>query len=565
MAVELYMPKNGMDMTEGTLIRWLKNEGDRVEKDEPIIEIETDKISMEAESPASGTLLKKLYQDGASVPVLTTIGYIGQPGEILPEMISQSSASETAAPASTDADTYQVAVIGGGPAGYVAAIRAAQLGASVILFEKDTLGGTCLNRGCIPTKALLKTAEYLHHIKAAPARGIRLTGTVSVDMPSAVACKDQAVKALTTGVAALLKSNGVVVVNGKAQLESANRIFCEGKTYTAEKIILCGGSKAARIPIPGADSRHVLTSTDILNLQEVPRRLCIIGGGVIGCEFASVFQAFGSRVTIVEKMDRLMTTMDSDISKELERCMKRDGIDCCLGEGVLEIAENADGQLTVTTDHQKIECDKVLLSVGRISDLDCLGSMKNQIKVEKGRITVDETMKTSVGSIYACGDVNGRAMLAHAAFRMGEVAAENCITGKNVRCELDNVPSVLYTLPEAASIGLTEEQAREQYCDDIQIGKFPLSANSRSVASGEKDGFVKVIVDRKFGEILGVHIIGGNASEMIAEPTALMAVEITAQEVVSRLIHAHPSYSEAFAEACGDALNMCIHLPAKKS
>lgn len=567
MAVELYMPKNGMDMTEGTIVRWLKEEGDPVEKGEPVMEIETDKVTMEAESPASGVLLKKLFQNGDVVPVLTTLGYIGSRGESLPELPAperKASGGESPETPSQNAAEYQVAVVGGGPAGYVAAIRAAQLGARVVLFERDRLGGTCLNRGCVPTKTLLKTAEYLRYIKEASDRGIRLNGgIVQVDMPSAVENKDKVVKTLTDGVEALLRTNHVTVVRGEARLRTARRIACGGREYTAERIILCGGSKPVRPPIPGIESRHVLTSTEILELKELPTRLCIIGGGVIGCEFASIFQAFGVQVTIVEKMDRLMETMDADVSRELEKCMKRDWVVVHLCEGVKEILEHPDG-LTVVTDHLRVECDKVLLSIGRVSDLDCLGDMAGEIRTENGKVAVDETMRTSVEGIYACGDINGRAMLAHAAFRMGEVAAENCVRDRQARCPLKYVPSVLYTSPEAACVGLTEEQARGLYPDGVQIGKFPMSANSRAVASGERDGFVKVIVERAYGELLGVHIIGGLASEMIAEAAALMSAEVTAQEIASRLIHPHPSYSEAFSEACSDALGGCIHLPPKR-
>ena len=570
MAVEFCMPKNGMDMTEGTIVRWLKKEGDPVEKDEPIVEIETDKITMEAETPVSGVLLKRLYPDGAVVPVLTAIAYIGQPGEQLPEETAAApeapQAPAQAAPAAVPAggeNAYQVAVIGGGPAGYVAAIRAAQLGAKVVLFERDEIGGTCLNRGCIPTKSFMRTAEYLHHIRRAGERGIALQSAPEVRMPEVVACKDQAVRTLTGGVRALLRSRGVTVIEGRAALASAHQIACGDTVYTAERIILCGGSRTVLPRIPGMESKRVLTSTEILNLREVPGRLCVIGGGVIGCELASAFRAFGSQVTIVEMLDRLVAPMDGEISRELLKYMRRDGIEVHLGKGVRQVEEQPDGHLTVTADDLKIECDYVLVSVGRVPDLDCLGALEGEIRVEKGRVVVDDTMRTSVESVYACGDINGRAMLAHAAFRMGEVAAENCVTGGNEACHLEYVPNVLYAVPECAGIGLTEEQARERYAD-VRIGKFPLSANSRAVVSGEPDGFVKVVIDGAYGEILGVHIIGGLASEMIAEPTALMTAEVTVQEVVSRLIHTHPSYAEAFGEACGDVLNRCIHLPARK-
>ena len=562
MAAEIYMPKNGMDMTEGTLVRWLKEVGEPVEAGEAIMEIETDKVTMEAEAPASGVLLQKLCEDGAVVPVLSVLGWIGQPGEEIPA----SPAARMEEPSQTEAPAaYQVAVVGGGPAGYVAAIRAAQLGARVVLFEKDALGGTCLNRGCIPTKTLLKTAEYLRCIQGAAARGITVNGSAHVDMPAAIREKDRVVKSLTDGVAALLRSNGVTVVKGAARLRGTGQLLCGGKSYTAENIILCGGSKPVKLPIPGAESAHVLTSTELLNLRELPARLCIIGGGVIGCEFASIFQTFGSQVAIVEKLDRLMEPMDNDISKELERHLRRDGVAVHLREGVQEIVENPDGHLTVVTDRLRIECDKVLLSIGRVSDLECLGDLAGEIRTERGRIAVDEAMRTSVKNIYACGDVNGRAMLAHAAFRMGETAAENCVTGQMQPCPLKYVPSVLYTSPEAASVGLTEEQARRQYPGGVLVGRFPFSANSRAAASGERDGFVKVIAEKSYGELLGVHIIGGLASEMIAEAAALMSAEVPIQEIASTLIHPHPSYSEAFAEACGNALGTCIHLPPEKS
>ena len=566
MAEAIYMPKNGMDMTEGTIVRWLKNVGDPVEKDEPIMEIETDKVTMESESPVSGILLKQLYHDGDVVPVLTTVGYVGAEGEQVPDdgrITAQAADRRTADNGSRDGYDYQIAVIGGGPAGYVAAIRGAQLGASVVLFEKDTVGGTCLNRGCIPTKTLLKTAEYLHNFSKAAERGIHMEGSLRIEMPEIIANKNRVVKTLTDGVRGLLKSNGVEVVQGEAILKSGTEIACAGKTYRAEKVILCGGSGCVRIPIPGIENKGVLTSTEILDLEQVPSRLCIIGGGVIGCEFASAFQEFGAQVTIVEQADRLVPMMDADISAEIARNMKNSGIQLRLHEKILEIRESG-GELSVVLENGEILCDKVLLSIGRVPDLHCLGEMKDRIRTQKGRIVVDDTMKTSVDGIYACGDVNGRSMLAHSAFKMGETAAENCVKNAEKKCELNVVPSVLYTIPEAASVGMTEAAAREAHPEGVRVGIFPLSANSRSVASGEKAGFVKVIADSRYGEILGVHIVGSDAAEMIAEPAALMAAEVTVQEAADRLIHAHPSYGEAFGEACGQVLGRCIHLPAKK-
>ena len=382
-------------------------------------------------------------------------------------------------------------------------------------------------------------------------------------MPKVVAYKDKVVKQLTGGVGSLLKGNGVKLVSGEASLEDATTVACDGKTYKADKIILCGGSKAIRIPIPGVDHKDVMTSDEILAMTEVPERLGIIGGGVIGCEMASAFSAFGSKVTIVEAMDRVVSMLDKDISAEVDKTLKKGGASVNCGRKVLEIKDNG-GHPVIVTDNGEFEVDKVLLSIGRAADLGCLGKLADQIKTERGKIVVDDMMKTSVDNIYACGDINGRIMLAHSAFKMGEVAAENAVKGTAVKCDLSYVPSCLYLSPEAASVGLTEEKAKEAHPEGVRIGKFNMAANGRSVASGETTGFIKVIADNKYGQILGVHMVGGVASEMIAEAVALMQMEITVNEVAESIIHAHPSYSEAFAEACADCLGMCIHQPPKK-
>ena len=458
---------------------------------------------------------------------------------------------------------YNVAVIGGGPAGYVAAIRAAQLGGSVILFEKDTVGGTCLNRGCIPTKTYLKTAEMIHTIQNASLRGVLNDPTTSVDMDKVVDCKNQVVRQLTGGVAALLRSNGVTVVNGTAALSGKNSIDCGGKRYEAESIILCGGSKAIRIPIEGIENPNVLTSTEILDLRELPKKLVILGGGVIGCEMASAFQAFGSEVTIVEAADCLIPMMDRDLSDFLTKAMEKQRVRLLLGRKVVSIADETGKTVLLCDDGTRLEADKILLSVGRGTDLSCLGTMENEIRTERGKIVADSGMRTNIPNIYAAGDVNGQLMLAHTAFKMGEVAAENAMGGSSV-CDLNAVPSCVYTIPQVASVGLTEEAAVQKYGREaIKVGRFPLSANGRSLASGDTDGFVKVVVLEKYSELCGVHICGAHAAEMIDEPTALMAAEVTCEEAAGA-IHAHPGLSEAFMEACGDALGHCIHLPKKK-
>ena len=330
---------------------------------------------------------------------------------------------------------YDIAVIGGGPAGYIAAVRGAQLGAEVVLFEKDVLGGTCLNRGCIPTKTYLKGAEIIHHIQMASMYGIDVNENFSVDMKKAVKNKNSVVNQLTQGVGALLKSNQVHVIDGEAYLESEHEIICDGKKYMADSIILCGGSKVDRVPIPGIEGKNVLTSDQILDIYERPKRLVIIGGGVVGCEIASVFKYYGSEVTIIEAESRILPRMDEDISRALTSAFKTEKIDVRTGCLVKEILEKGNISIIRCADGCEITADKILLSVGRISDLSCLGKMKNRIQMEKGKIVVDDFMRTNIPNIYAAGDINGRNMLAHAAFKMGETAAENAMK-KIKKCKL---------------------------------------------------------------------------------------------------------------------------------
>ncbi len=455
---------------------------------------------------------------------------------------------------------YNVAVIGGGPAGYVAAIQAAMLGGAVVLFERDVVGGTCLNRGCIPTKSYVKTAEIIEQIHNAQKRGIKNDPHTSVDMNEVVAYKNRVVKQLTGGVASLLKSRGVKVVKGGAKLIDEHTIACGADKYQADSILLCGGSVSGRIPIPGATLPGVLTSDEMLDLTDLPAKLCVIGGGVIGCEMATAFAAFGSEVTIIEAEQRLIPMMDAELSGLMLQSLQKQGIRVMLAQNVTGI-EKSGSTLLVKNSEENIECDKVLLSVGRKADISCLGDMKDSYTIERGYVKVGDDMRTSIANIYAPGDINGRSMLAHAAFKMGEAAAKNAM-GHSEKCDLTLVPSCVYTLPEASSVGLCEEEATAKFGGGISVGRFPFMANGRALASGEGAGMIKVIIDNKYGEILGVHMFGPNVTELIAEATALMVSEVTAHEVADT-IHPHPTCSEAFMEACADALGRCIHLPGK--
>ncbi|MEI6875552.1 MAG: dihydrolipoyl dehydrogenase [Spirochaetota bacterium] len=456
-------------------------------------------------------------------------------------------------------DEYDIIVVGGGPAGYVAAIRAAQLGASVALAERGILGGTCLNRGCIPTKSYLETAEAILEARDWASRGLILDAAPRLDMKKALAFKNAAVRRLTGGVKTLLESRRVDVVYGSAVLRGPGEVEIEGHgRLRSRSVILAGGSVSSRLAFPGADSPRVLLSEDILALDMVPASLVVIGGGVIGVEIAQILSAFGSAVTIVELEGRLLPTMDEDLSKAMATALKRRNVTIHTGVSIAAVVDGPSGLVMTLADGRRIEAELALLSVGRRPDLSCIGN--SGVAVERGRVVVDAEMRTNLPGVFAPGDLNGRKMLAHAAFAMGEAAADAAL-GKPHRAELDLVPAVVYGRPEIASVGLTEAEARASH-DNPGIGVFPFAANGRAVASGDTEGFVKVIVDTRFGELLGVHIVGRSASEIVNEAAILMRMEVTAFEIVE-VAHAHPTRSEAFMEAVAAAIGRCIHLPPK--
>ncbi|WP_129593796.1 dihydrolipoyl dehydrogenase [Seramator thermalis] len=569
MAFEIIMPKAGIDMSEGQIVKWLKKEGDPVTEGEIILEIMTDKTSMEIEAEKSGVLLKIVHHDGETVPVTTVIGYIGQQGENVdlipqeeeePQPVVQQ--GEEKPLIRMEENSYHVVVIGGGPAGYVAAIRAAQLGAKVAIVEKGTFGGTCLNVGCIPTKAYLKNAEIIENIENAASRGIMLESTkFTVDMDKVMSFKNSVVKKLTSGVEGLLKSNGVDIYKGVGKINrNKNVVVNDKQILKADKVILAGGSKVNRINIPGIESPKVFTSDDILFTTEVPETLAVIGGGVVGIELGQSFASFGSKVVVIEAMDRIIPMIDHEASDLLTQTLRKKGMEIITSARITEIVDK-DNRLEIKIDgHDSVFADKALLAIGRVPDTEGIGEV--QFEMDRGKIKVDKYMETSVKGIYAPGDVNGLWMLAHTAFRMGEVAAENAVKGNHREANLHSAPSVVYTLPEVAMVGLTEEKAREKY-GDVRVGKFQFVANGRALASGDTVGFVKVIADNRYGEILGVHIIGPMAAEIINQASLIVEMEITVDEVV-KTIYGHPTYSEALFEACADALGEAIHIPKKK-
>ena len=583
MATEIIMPKAGIDMTEGQIIKWNKKEGDKVETGEILLEIMTDKTSMELEAEDSGYLIKIIKGDGETVPVTEVIGYIGAEGEVAPEGISKDAVEtsenvsdkkekepikergieerNTAVKSEKGEDEFDVVVIGGGPAGYVAAIRAAQVGGKVAVVEKSELGGTCLNRGCIPTKTFLKNAEIIEGIEMSSKRGIILENEkFTVDMPKVVSLKNEIVKTLTNGVQGLLKSNSIKIFKGVGKINKDKDVVINGKkVLRTNKIILAGGSKVGSVNIPGIESKRVLTSDDILDLKELPKSLAVIGGGVVGVELGQAYLSFGSEVTVIEMMDRIVPGVDREASETLRKALEKKGMKILTSSKIKEIIDEGDKLRIKLEDKEDVVAEKALLSIGRVPDLEAVGEL--DLEMERGKIKVDKYMETSVKGVYAPGDINGIKMLAHAAFRMGEVAAENAILGNHREIKLETTPSAIYTIPEVGMVGLTEEEAKEKY--DINVGKFAFVGNGRALASGDTTGFVKVIADKKYGEILGVHIVGQSAAEIINEASSLMAMEITVDEVI-KTIHGHPTFSEALFEACADVLGEAIHLPKKK-
>ena len=559
MVYRVFMPKVGMSMETGVINKWLKKVGDHVEKGEPLIEIESDKVDMEIEANDTGYLVKITHEEGDTVPVIETIGYIATsmdepiPNEGTDKIQADCPAqSQVSTPIKDMEAEYDVIVIGGGPAGYSAAIRAAQLGGKVLLFEKDsTLGGTCLNRGCIPTKAYLHSADVLRTFRTAGDFGINITGTAAADMAKVFAHKQSVIKKLTDGVAALLKSNKVQVITAEATVKSGTLVEACGRSYTSRAVIYAGGSETSVIPVEGSCLPRVLDSTSLLDLKELPGKLVIIGGGVIGVEFACAFNAFGSEVTIVEMTDQLLPGMDTEIAEMLKKQLIKQGIAVHTSTKLEKIQDGE--QLTVTTNGGAFSADYVLMSVGRKPNASALAAAG--AKLDRNAAIVDDHMRTSVPNLYAAGDATGQIMLAHAAYQMAACAAENAM-GMDSTVDLNSVPSCIYSFPEIACIGLTEKAAAE--LGKVSIGRFNFAGNGRALTAGACEGFVKVVSDASTHEILGIQIIGNNAAEMINAASVMLHLEMTAEEM-QRVVFAHPSFSEALREACLDSIGLSVH------
>lgn len=458
----------------------------------------------------------------------------------------------------------KLVIVGGGPGGYVAAIRAAQLGAEVTLIEKEKVGGTCLNVGCIPTKVLAHTSDLLEELKEAKKIGIDIEGSAKVNWSKLQSRKNYIIKRLVSGVSGLLTANKVKVINGNGKLQADNVVLAVKEDGTTEeikydKLVIASGSRTFIPPIEGKELTGVIDSTGALNLEKVPSSLVVIGGGVIGIELANIFNSMNCKVTVIEMMRHILPPIDREISEMLKNKLIKDGIEIHTNHKVTKIEESSEG-LQVSFSGEKdlvVNAEKVLIAVGRTANIKDLNLEAVGIKTEKNYIVVNDKMETNIKNIYAIGDCTGKNMLAHVASDQGIVAVEN-IMGENKEMDYKAVPACVYTKPELATVGLTEEQAKEKGID-YKVGKFPLIANGKSLIMNETTGIIKVISDKKYDEILGVHILGPRATDLIAEAALALRLEATTEEIITT-VHAHPTVGEAMKEAVLAVNKEAIHI-----
>lgn len=455
---------------------------------------------------------------------------------------------------------FDLIVIGAGPGGYTAAICAAQLGGKVAIIEKGDLGGTCLNKGCIPTKSLIASIHILDCIRKAKEFGIVIEKE-KIDFANVIARKERIVKQLRNGVNYLLKSYGIEVIKGNAYFISSSEVKVKDEIFRFKKCIIATGSIPSAIPGIEIDGENIMTSDELLEIKEIPFSLLIIGGGVIGLEFACIFQSLGTKVTIVEVLPYILPDEDREISQTLERILKKKGIDIKTNTTVREI-NYADKGLEIVLESSnglsRLLVEKVLVATGRRPCIEGLGLENAGIICENNKIIVNKKMETNIKNIYAIGDVIGAPFLAHKAYAEAMVAAKNAMGGETI-IDYKAIPRCIFTIPEVASVGLTEEQAKEKGYK-IKIGKFPFMANGKAVTLGEINGFVKVIVDRDSDIILGIHILGVQATEMITQAALAIDLECTTEKLI-RIIYPHPTLSETIFQAVLDVHKKATDLP----
>ncbi|MBC7743755.1 MAG: dihydrolipoyl dehydrogenase [Flavobacterium sp.] len=460
---------------------------------------------------------------------------------------------------------YDLIVIGSGPGGYVAAIRAAQLGLKTAIVEREALGGICLNWGCIPTKALLKSANVFEYITHAADYGINVQGS-NIDFGAIIKRSRNVADGMSKGVQFLMKKNKIDVIMGSATLKKGGKVEIKGadgsiKEYTATSTIVATGGRSRELPNLKQDGKKIIGYRQAMVLTELPKSMVVVGSGAIGVEFAYFYNTLGTKVTIVEYLDNIVPLEDEDISKQLLRSLKKSGITIMTGSNVESVDTSGNGckvQVKTAGGTEILECDIVLSAVGYSPNLENIGLEDVGIKTDKGRVLVDDFYKTNIEGFYAIGDIVKGPALAHVASAEGIICVEKIAGHHPEPLNYNNIPGCTYCSPEIASVGYTEKAAREAGYE-IKVGKFPFSASGKASAAGTKDGFVKVIFDAKYGEFLGAHMIGNNVTEMIAEVVVARKLETTGMDIV-KSVHPHPTMSEAIMEAAADAYGEVIHL-----
>lgn len=456
---------------------------------------------------------------------------------------------------------YDIIVIGSGPGGYVAAIRAAQLGKKVGLVEKAEAGGVCLNWGCIPTKALLKSAQVYTYCKNASHYGVALEGEVKPDMAAIVARSRGVAETMSKGIQFLLKKNNIELIQGFGILKGEGKVEVEGNLYEADHIILATGARPREMPFMPIDGKHVISSKEALVLDRIPESIVVVGSGAIGSEFAFLYASLGAKVTIVEYVDRLMPLEDEEVSKAMERSFRKLRANVMTSTTVKGVSVTEEGRCAVTVEGKKgeqvLDAEVVLSAVGITSNIEGIGLEEVGVKSERGKVLVDEFYRTNIPGIYAIGDIVPGPALAHVASTEAICCVEKICGLDPQPVDYSTIPSCVFTSPEVASVGMTEQQARDKGIE-IKVGRFPFTASGKATAAGDRDGFVKLIFDEK-EQLIGAHMVGASVTEMLGEPTLAKQLGATAHQI-ARTIHSHPTMHEAMMEASEATLGCAIHL-----
>ncbi len=578
MPVEVVIPMVGIAVEKGKILEWLKNEGDFVRKGEPLFIVEIDKVTTEVESPGTGVLKKILVKEGEEVPVLTVVAIIEEEGEEIgdfergesldeDQLEGELETAESSGKRIRGMESFDLVVIGGGPGGYVSAIHASRKGMRVALVEKGELGGTCLNRGCIPTKALLARAKILKDFIASQV--FKGRKSFSVDVKELMKEKNDAVSYLRNGLESLLEAEGVSVIRGMASFSSPNELLVKGrdgkeKSLAGHNVIIAAGSKPVDVTGVEFDGEVVHSTDTLLEVKRIPSSLLIVGGGAVGVEFATIFSVLGKNVTLVEKLGRILPQLDEEISATISASLERLGVRVLASTEVSRIEKGTSGvkvDFSGAFEKRGENFEMVLIAVGRRPAVEGMNIREIGVAVDDGAILVDDRMRTSVEGIYAVGDVVGGPMLAHAAFAEGIVAVEN-IAGSSRHVDYGKIPHCVYTFPEVATVGLTEKEAREKGMQ-VEVGRFPFRFNGRAIASADGEGFVKIVSDAATGEILGGQIVGESATELIGEILLGMCSELTVDEMVG-IAKPHPTLSEAVTEAFLQLREGAFHMPLRR-